>query len=574
MAPPGNEKGQSAQEVLQALLRLAPAEKLLTMLHGVKSEETLQNAKTPYQEKYWHDPVAWARDCVVWRLGQGLTPYQEEILGQLPLKHRVCVRGPHGLGKSCLMSLSILWFTTTRDGFDWKLVTTASNNRQLKEFLWPEVRKWARRLRWNRIGRKAFSEKNELLTQELRLRTGAAFAATVNDPAAIEGAHAEHMMYVFDEAKAIADNVFDAAEGAFTSGEGTEAFALCASTPGEPMGRFWAIQTNEGGRYGDWWVRAVPKEEVVAAGRMTEIWADQRALQWGPQSFVFRNRVLGEFAAQGKDGVIPATWVEAAQERWQERESAPLVGAVTLGVDVADEEGSDKTVVVVRVGNRLVEVNAWRHQDTMATVARVVEISAGWKPARIIVDGIGLGSGVVSRLRELGLPVFNFIASGGAGDLTAAGGIRFANLRAAAWWSLRERLHPQLGLGLELHPHDQVLPDLTAPTWKMPTDRILIESKDDIRKRLQRQREDGGSTDVGDALVMAFWDGADSNYEEAYAAHSAASLQKEVPPATPDRVAEAQAQWERDNLWPPENAEGEWSGDVILWSEEEMLPRW
>ena len=50
--------------------------------------------------------------------------------------------------------------------------------------------------------------------------------------------------------------------------------------------------------------------------------------------------------------------------------------------------------------------------------------------------------------------------------------------------------------------HDPMLiGDLTAPRWReMAGGKILIESKDDISKRL------GRSTDVGDSIVMAFWE--------------------------------------------------------------------
>lgn len=564
--------------IVEGLLRLAPAEQVIGILGEVKQEETRQENRSPFQEKYWLDPVGWAHDNVVWRPGEGLTDYQEEILGQIPREKRVCFRGPRGTGKTTLMSLTLLWFATTRDGFDWKIITTASVNRQLKEFLWPEIHKWSRRLRWNKIGRKPFSDKTELLTQELRLRTGSAFSISPTDPAAGEGAHAEHILYILDESKAIQDAKFDAMEGALSSGEGTEAFVLCGSTPGDESGRFYDIQTNHEGRYSDWWVRAVSQEEVIRAGRMSREFAEKRAIQWGAASFLYVTQILGNFAKQGKDGVIPFAWAESAQERWRENEGLPLAGEVVLGVDVADEEGSDKSVVVVRVGHRIVEIHDWMHQDTMGTVDRVLEIASIWNPVRIVVDGIGLGAGVVSRLRQLEMPVFNFVASSSAGDLKAFGNSKFYNLRAAAWWSLRERLHPQLGKGLELHLHDHVLADLTAPTWKMAGDRVLIESKEDIRTRLQKQRDDGGSTDVGDAIVMAYWDGADSNYEDSYNVHTAETLRAAAKEAQGEMPIEQQravdqAKWEREQMFgsPEKEPAG---GTIVRWFEEMMNERW
>ena len=40
---------------------------------------------------------AFAADCIDWRGTDGLTVYQEEILGGLPQRKRTAVRGPHGL---------------------------------------------------------------------------------------------------------------------------------------------------------------------------------------------------------------------------------------------------------------------------------------------------------------------------------------------------------------------------------------------------------------------------------------------------------------------------------------------
>jgi len=74
------------------------------------------------------------------------------------------------------------------------------------------------------------------------------------------------------------------------------------------------------------------------------------------------------------------------------------------------------------------------------------------------------------------------------------------NCRAAAWWNLRERLDPDLGDDISLPDDAELLGDLTAPTWREAAGgKIVIESKDDIRKRL------GRSTDVGDAVVMGMW---------------------------------------------------------------------
>ena len=77
--------------------------------------------------------------------------------------------------------------------------------------------------------------------------------------------------------------------------------------------------------------------------------------------------------------------------------------------------------------------------------------------------------------------------------------LAFVNLRAAAYWRMREWLDPELGFNLALPPGREVLAELCAPRYKMTTAGIQLEAKDEVKKRLSR------SPDVGDALVMSLF---------------------------------------------------------------------
>ena len=224
------------------------------LVRGIAEGDLRNSAYVAFQKTYRDDPVAFTHDCTRWRDHERPALYQDEILAQLPISKRVAVRSPHGAGKTALAAWAALWYALTRDGDDWKIPTTASVWRQLERFLWPEIRWWTRALDWQRIGRPPFDSKTELLNLILRLETGEAFAVASDVPDAIEGAHATSMFYVFDEAKSIPANIFDAAEGAFAGGgadTGYEALALVISTPGEPTGRFYDIQSRKAG-YEDW----------------------------------------------------------------------------------------------------------------------------------------------------------------------------------------------------------------------------------------------------------------------------------------------------------------------------------
>lgn len=471
----------------------------------------------PAVARYFHDPVAWANDFIMWRPGEGLTDYQRGNLSALVEHKRVAVRGPHGLGKSMQDAVIVLWFADTREraGIDWKVVTTASVWRQLTEYLWPEIHKWVRRLNWTALGRRPFKPDRELQTLSLKLRYGEAFAVASDNPSNIEGAHATQMLYVFDEAKTILGDTFDAAEGAFTTdevGEHGGAYAIANSTPGEPSGRFYDIHSRKPG-YEDWHPIHVTLQDAISAGRIGVRWAQQRKLQWGEESAVYQNRVLGEFASSDEDAVIPLRWVEAANERWRAWRGDPdspmpdLGPMDALGVDVA-REGRDKTVFAPRHGVIVPELLEFAKQDTAATTGRVRGILNANRKAIAKVDVIGIGAGVVDHLRgddtldtvHIAPRVDGFHASKGTKLLDRTGELGFSNVRSAAWWNLRELLDPANGFDICLPPHDQLTGDLTAPKWRVVSGgRIQVESKDDIKKRL------GRSTDHGDAVIQAYW---------------------------------------------------------------------
>lgn len=460
---------------------------------------------------------------IVWPEGRGPTAYQDEALGETVARGRGAVRGPHGLGKTTIAALLVLWFAETREILgrlhdeDWKAGTTAGAWLQLTHYLWPEIHKWARRMRWDLLGRERYDERAELLTLQLVLEHGRAFSAAPGEASSIEGLHADHVAYIYDEAKNIPDGTFDATEGAF-AGVG-ETFAFAISTPGPPSGRFWQIHARQAG-YESWWTRHVTLEEAISAGRISREWAEERGRQWGIDSALYKNRVEGEFASSDEQA-IPLPWVEEAQLRWKalEAEHSLRTGPITaIGVDVADT-GEDVTAIAPRRGNRvddLIYSTAHGMRDdegdpqygagvTMAT-DRVVSILGDNSEAVAVIDVLGVGAGVAGearrrveeRNRRRVIP-FNAMVPVDWTDST--GELKFQNLRAAGWWHLRELLDPKNGHEVALPPDDRLTGDLTAPWWLAPGPggKMRLASKDDIRKVI------GRSPDSGDAVVHAFW---------------------------------------------------------------------
>lgn len=451
----------------------------------------------------WNDPAQWGKNNL-----KGWVPtfYQERIGRLLAEHHRVSVVGPHGMGKTGLDAAVVFWFARTREaqGLDWKVVTTAGAWRQLQRYLWPEIQKWSKRL-------VVPLRQNELLTMDIKLRYGQAFAVASDDPANIEGAHADEILYIIDEAKNVPPGSWDAIEGALSAGN---AYCLANSTPGKAEGRLFEIHSRRPG-FEDWQTVHVTLQDAIAAGRIKPDWAAARARQWGENSPVYKNRVLGEFSTYEEDGVIPLEWLEAAQARWKDRfgsmedKDDPLrwkaPGPLSaVAADVASELGVDKTNIAKRYTWVIAPLVELGHVDTMKTTGKVMEIIQSSTPPKskrekpvAVIDAIGVGTGVVDRLREQGVVVDAYMGSSKALYPDETKELIFLNRRAESWWHLRDLLNPAFDHDIAIPDDPELTGDLVAPKFdQTSTGLIKIEDKDDIIARL------GRSPDKGDAVVM------------------------------------------------------------------------
>jgi phage terminase large subunit len=171
---------------------------------------------------------------------------------------------------------------------------------------------------------------------------------------------------------------------------------------------------------------------------------------------------------------------------------------VVWGLDVA-RFGNDSSALCKRKGRIVLEpVKSWKGLDLMQTVGRLqFEYDAApqeEKPGAIYVDSIGLGSGVVDRGRELGLPVIGVNVS----ESPSMKG-QFVNLRAELWCFGRDWLN---ALDCKLPNDPRLTGELTVPRYKFQGSKLAIESKDDMKKRGLK------SPDHAEAFILTFAGGA------------------------------------------------------------------
>ncbi len=217
----------------------------------------------------------------------------------------------------------------------------------------------------------------------------------------------------------------------------------------------------------------------------------------------------GNFMAARGDAdfqVIPTQWIIEAQARWK-ADGFKDYAMTAMAFDPAGG-GRDAAELCWRHGGWYAPFVSEKGEETAdGSRSAGTIITHRRDNAPVIVDvGGGYGGSVTLRLTDNAISHVKFNGAGGSTRTTKDGSLRFKNKRAEAWWKFREELDPDQegGSAICLPPDPELRADLAAPTFEMTTNGILIESKEDLRKRL------GRSPGKGDAAVMCLSSGNDA----------------------------------------------------------------
>lgn len=195
------------------------------------------------------------------------------------------------------------------------------------------------------------------------------------------------------------------------------------------------------------------------------------------------------FQAEKRETFIPMGKVMAARRCLL---SEPATGPLILGVDVA-RFGPDRTAICWRRGREVKKLKTWKGLSTMQTAGIVAKIIITEKPAKVFIDVIGIGAGVVDRLIELG---YVEIVEGVNASSSPSNEVTYRNKRVEMWGDMRDWLNDA---PCSIPDSDALQMDLLQPGFKYDSaGRYVLESKDDIAKR------QGPSPDLADALALTF----------------------------------------------------------------------
>jgi hypothetical protein len=429
-------------------------------------------------ETFHNDPLGYCRAILEFEPDE----WQKEVLESVRDNRRTAVRSGHGVGKTRLASSLIHWFMSTR-AYP-RIRCTADTEKQIMSVLWAElgtINRVAKNREMFDYNRTSFR-----LVSAPETHFAEAIAWSAENSEAFAGIHADNVLYIFDEASAIDESIWEVSQGAMT-GEGARWLVL--GNPTRNTGRFnecfgrnkWTEGSDDTSL---WHTFTVSSEQ---SPRVDKSYINEIIREYGKDSDMFRVRVLGLPPMQSSQQFISIDLFEESVNRTAF--SYPQ-DAKVLGVDPA-RFGDDSTAIVERKGKVATIKKVLHGQDTMGITGQVIALIAEAKKSEpydyICVDEIGVGAGVVDRLREQNFDVIavNVTEKPRREDCK--------NMTSELWLLIKEWL--KTGKIQEAFRDDLIGRQYSFDS----SGRLAMERKEDMKKRGLR------SPDLADALALTFY---------------------------------------------------------------------
>lgn len=403
------------------------------------------------------------------------------------------VSSGHGIGKSALVSWIVLWGFTTLP--DTRGRITAGTETQLKTVTWAELGKWFNLCFWMKdhfqMTATALLSKDPTRERTWRIDM---VPWSENNPQAFAGMHnqGKRIILIFDEGSAIADIIYETAEGALTDKD-TEIIWPVFGNPTKSTGRFREIFPG-GKHHTGWSCRHIDSRSVRITDKKD---IERKIALYGEDSDYIRVRVKGQFPRTGEMEFISAADVDAAMAR--EDVEVDITDPLALGWDVA-RYGAAETVGALRKGRdaRTLEWTFLRGKNTVAQAQAIQALYTRLRVDGIFIDAGGVGGGVVDNVRHARLHCHGI--DFGSRDDVGGGpwgieGEKYANKRAAMWGAMRAWLRDGGAI-----PNDPELREqLIGPKYSYNIrNEIVLEAKEEMMKR------GVASPDRADALALTF----------------------------------------------------------------------
>lgn len=430
------------------------------------------------RENFQTEPDAWQRKAL------------EVFPSQEPEKMRISLQACAGPGKSAVLAWCGWNFLSCYGdkGEHPKSAAVSITGDNLADNLWPEFAKWQDRSPFLKT---AFTwTKTRIFANDhpetwfISARSWSKTANAEEIGRTLSGLHSKYVLVLIDESGDIPLAILRAAEQSLSNcifGK-----IMQAGNPTSHDGILYAAATTLRHL---WYIIRITgdPDDPDRSPRIDANWARQQIKLYGRDNPWVMALILGLFPPSSINTLLGPDEVTEAMHRHLSSDKYDF-SQKRLGVDVA-RFGDDRTVIFPRQGLaafKPVEMRGARSNEIAARVAAgIVKFGSEFEA----VDGTGgYGSGVIDALMQSGYSPLEVHFSGKPIDS------RYFNKRAEMWFEMSRWV--KRGGALPNIP--QLSRELTAPTYTFKDGKFLLESKEQIKKRL------GFSPDMADALGLTF----------------------------------------------------------------------
>lgn len=413
--------------------------------------------------------------------------WQIEALQAFPHSPRIAMKACAGPGKSACMAWMGWNFILTRPHP--KIGVTSVSGANLKAGLWAELANWRNKSlllqhQFEQTGTEIYHREHRA-TWKIEARTWAQDANPEQIGNALRGLHAEYVMWLLDESGAYPDSILPVVENIF-SGSPKEAHIVQAGNPTALSGPLYRACTSARKLWTVVEITGDP-DDPKRSPRIPIEHARAQIDQYGRDNPWVMVNILGQFPPSSLNALLGVSDVENAMTRkYREHdiEKSPRI----LGVDVA-QQGLDRSVIFPRQGMVAFKPHIMRGANSVQGAGQVARTWKDWDVDTVFIDNTGgFGAGWIDQLRLLNRHAI------GIGFAERAEDKRYANRRAEMYFRMAEWIKS----GGALPNVPELVGELTEMTYSFRGDALLLEPKDQIRKRL------GRSPDLGDALALTF----------------------------------------------------------------------
>lgn len=411
----------------------------------------------------------------------------------------ISIKGGQGTGKDSFVSWVMIWFLTCWN--DSQTLATANTKTQLLDVLWSELAKW---IRLSNVGHKEGSKSwiSEMLMwhpQKIGVpmpgsrlehanwwavaRTSAATDNSDQKGQVLAGRHADHQMFVIDEASGVPDPVWNPILGTLT---GKLNFVLVIFNPTRNTGE--AAKTHKDNK--DLWILHTWNAEECPLVSPESI--KRQKLRYGEETDAYRVWVKGEFPTGDGDSLIPFEWIQRAIEK---PITAGKYDSFRHGIDLG--LGGDSTAFIYRHGSVVGSPSIMDSKDSVKIAdwatrkISETDVAGKDKPDGVYIDRGGPGADAYKLIKDYcyGINVVGVHFGEDARDK-----VRFVRRREEMWWLMRTAFEKD---EISIPNHKVLIEELASQRYKHTEDgRIRLQSKDDMKK----------SPNIADALALTFYD--------------------------------------------------------------------